>query len=496
MESRTTPGLPIAIIGGGLAGITCSIGLSRHGKVHKIYESASSFRGGMSASVVMGPNALAALKEIDPRLREYFDSCATRNQDDEKSNSWFSFRHGMEIAPASGANVVDGGTFGFGSMIADVQAFGPTESGRSCVHRGTLIEKMACLVPEGIAEFGKQLINLEDFDTAVKLTFEDGTVAWASAVLACDGIKSVVRRAMLQSDPASIEPAFAGEYCYPRLVPMLEAQRILGDEMATNGNIFCGYNGYVITYPVMIDNHKFVNMAAVRRQCDNTWPDADAWRQPCTTESMLQDFGGWGDPVIQLLKGIEKPEKWAIFDSRAAKTYANGRVCLLGDAAHASTPHQGAGAGMAFENACIINHLLRGARGSQDVVGAFQVFDKIRWGRTQYLVETSRAAGQVFSFAHEGIMDNIDSVRENLMVRHLWIWNFDIRRQLREAEARALLPILWEEHPNNVTTHEVLRSERQHFSSVAHSGRRATGFQNEEGTDEEDFELPLCSFVY
>jgi salicylate hydroxylase len=387
MESRTTPDPPVAIIGGGLAGITYS----------------------------MGPNALAALKEIDPRLREYLDSCATRNQDDEKSNSWLSFRHGTEIVPALGANVVDGGTLGFTSMIADVQALGPTEFGRSCVHRGTLIEKVACLVPEGIAEFGKQLID-EDLGTAVKPSFKDGTVAWASAVLACDGIKSMARRAMLRSDPTSIEPAFAGEYCYRRLVPMLEAQRILGDEMATNGNIFCGYNGYVTTYLVMIDNRKFVNMTAMRRQRDNAWPGADVWRQPCTTESMLQDFEGWGNPIIPLLKEIEKPEKWAPFDSRAAKTYAKGRVCLLGDAAHASTPHQGAGAGMASEDAYIITHLLRGAHGSQDAVGAFRVLDKIRWDRTQCVVETSRAAGQVFAFAHEGIMDNINSVRENLMV--------------------------------------------------------------------------------
>jgi len=450
LKPRTTPDPPIAIIGGGLAGITCSIGLTRHGIAHKIYESASSFRGEWSAGVAMGPNALAALKEIDPRLREYFDSCATRNQDDEKSNSWLSFRYGMETVPTSGVNVVGGGTLGFGSMIVDVQAFGPTESGRSCVHRGTLIEKLASLVPEGIAEFGKQLINLEDFGTSVKLSFKDGTVAWASAVLACDGIRSVARRTILRSDPASIEPAFAGEYCYRRLVPMLEAQRILGDEMATNGNIFCGYNGYVTTYPVVIADHKFVNMTAVRRQRNNAWPGADLWRQSCTTESVLQDFKGWGDPIIQLLKGIEKPEKWALFDSRAAKTYAKGRVCLLGDAAHASTPHQGAGAAMSFEDACIMTHLLRGAHDSQDAAGAFQVFNKIRRHRTQRLVETSRAAGQVFAFAHEGIMDNIDSVRKNLMVRHLWIWNFDIRRQIREAErqhkaqssARYLLPSL------------------------------------------------------
>jgi salicylate hydroxylase len=140
---------------------------------------------------------------------------------------------------------------------------------------------------------------------------------------------------------------------------------------------------------------------------------------------MAKDFEGWGRPILQLLDTFKEPQKWALFDSRAAKTYTKGRVCLLGDAAHASTPHQGAGAGMAFEDACIMTHLLSEVFGSQDTTAAFRIFNKFRRPRTQGLVSTSRAAGQVFEFTHKGIMDNIDSIRKNLNFRHSWIWNFD-----------------------------------------------------------------------
>jgi salicylate hydroxylase len=446
---RGSPNLPIAIIGGGLTGLACSIDLTRRGLTHTIYESAKYYQQD-GAGVVLDPAAMAALGQIDPGLRERLNSCALRNWDKDKSEwskeskSWLTFRHGMATVPMSTVDAVGNKTPGFGSVIADTQACGPTEVGRRGVLRETLVEKMIGLIPTGTTKFGKHLVGLEDYGIAVKLTFRDETWAWASAVLACDGIGSVVRRTVLWSDPASIEPAFAGEYCYRTLIPMEHAQSILGDERARTGNIFSGYQGYVAIYPVLWQQHEFVNMTAVRRHRDNTWPDVETWRQPCTMESVLEDFKGWGSDIMGLLKTINKPEKFALFDSQPAKTYTKGLLCLLGDAAHASTPHQGDGAPMAFEDACIVGHLLQKARDPRGIKRAFHVFNKVRRARTQHLVFTSRAAGQFFEFANGGIMNNIDKIRKDLKIRH----NFDIRLQLRQADreynalfaAQTLLP--------------------------------------------------------
>lgn len=454
---------PIAIIGAGLAGLACSINLTRQGITHTIYESAKYYPQS-DAGVILDPAAMAALKQIDPGLRECLDPCALRNWDKDESEwskeskSWLTFRHGMATVPTSAVNAVDDETPGFGSVIADTQACGPTEVGRRGVRRETLVEKMIGLIPTGTTKFGKHLEELEDHGFAVKLMFRDGTVAWASAVLACDGIRSVVRRTVLQSDPASIEPVFAGEYCYRTLIPMEHVQSILGDEKARTGNIFCGYQGYVAIYPVLWQQHEFVNMTAVRRHRDNTWPDMEAWRQPCTIESVLGDFKDWGSDIMELLKTINNPEKLALFDSQPAKTYTKGLLCLLGDAAHASTPHQGGGAAMAFEDVCTVGHLLQKAHDPRGIKQAFHVFNKVRRVRTQRLVLTSRVAGRFFEFARGGIMDNIDSIRKDLKIRH----NFDIRLQLEKADreynalsaAQGLLPYLGGDQWIEVTTSE------------------------------------------
>jgi salicylate hydroxylase len=54
---------------------------------------------------------------------------------------------------------------------------------------------------------------------------------------------------------------------------------------------------------------------------------------------MLSDFSGWGTNVRNIISLMQKPDTWALFDRPPAESYFKGRVCLLGDAAHASTPH-------------------------------------------------------------------------------------------------------------------------------------------------------------
>jgi salicylate hydroxylase len=89
----------VAIIGGGLAGLTLSIGLTRYGISHKIYESAKCFSE-IGAGIAMEPNAVWALALIDPRLRQCYNRCATYNeregQREGQRRLYFDFRYGME----------------------------------------------------------------------------------------------------------------------------------------------------------------------------------------------------------------------------------------------------------------------------------------------------------------------------------------------------------------------------------------------------------------
>ena len=290
---------------------------------------------------------------------------------------------------------------------------------------------MIQLVPDGIAEFNKRMAHMEQDAEGVRIDFDDGSSAYASAVIACDGIKSLARKIVLGADSHEVAPVFAGEYAYRNLFPRAEADEVLGKEKAGNGSIYCGHGAYIVTYPV--DHGKLMNMTAVHRNPDPTWTDGD-WIAPASRETMLEDFSGWGDPLKQLLSKTKDSSRWALFDAPDAKTYCNGRMCLIGDAAHASTPNQGAGSGMAYEDAYILSALLGEIKTSDQICKAFEAYDSVRRPRTQRLVATSRTAGALYDFVHEGIGDDLVKVKENVDHRHTWIWEIDLPGEVEKAK--------------------------------------------------------------
>lgn len=91
----------IAIIGGGLAGLTLSIGLTSHGIPHRIYESAVAFSE-IGAGVALGPNSIAALELLDPRMKNALAKCITYNEGIDSSGEgqgreeWCEVRVGEE----------------------------------------------------------------------------------------------------------------------------------------------------------------------------------------------------------------------------------------------------------------------------------------------------------------------------------------------------------------------------------------------------------------
>lgn len=132
---------------------------------------------------------------------------------------------------------------------------------------------------------------------------------------------------------------------------------------------------------------------------------------------------------------MEKPDVWALFDHPPAPTYFKGHFALLGDAAHASTPHQGAGAGQAIEDAFILSNLLGQVNSVDEIEKAFHAYDAVRRPRSQKVVATSRDAAKIYEFEDEKLKSNLVMIKKTLEMRYDWIWNEDLPQQLKTAEA-------------------------------------------------------------
>ena len=176
-----------------------------------------------------------------------------------------------------------------------------------------------------------------------------------------------------------------------------------------------------------------MNVVAFRSKSDGKWED-DQWVKPMSMEDMFNDFKDFGQSVQEILSLMEKPDVWALFNHLPAETYyRKGKICLLGDSAHASTPHQGAGAGMALEDAFLMSRLMGSIHDANEIEAVFATFDHVRRPRTQKLVTTSKEAGEIYDFERLG--DDIEKITENLQARFGWIWEEDLDAQLEKALA-------------------------------------------------------------
>lgn len=265
-------------------------------------------------------------------------------------------------------------------------------------------------------------------------------------VIGSDGIKSSVRGMLFGKDAPEAKPTYTHRYAYRGLLKMDNAIKALGKDLATNRTMHMGQDGHVLTFPVA--HGKILNVVAFKYDPDE-WTDARLV-VPTTRESAKQDFKDWGGKVRALLDLLEdKLDKWAIFDlgDHPLPTYAKGRVAVIGDAAHATGPHHGAGAGICIEDSAILAELLHTAWNRLEIQSTqvtktetlehvLQVFDAVRRERTQWLVQSSRESVELYEWRDRLCKRDPAKLKEQVLWRNHKIWRVDIKDMVAEANRK------------------------------------------------------------
>jgi 2-polyprenyl-6-methoxyphenol hydroxylase-like FAD-dependent oxidoreductase len=97
------------------------------------------------------------------------------------------------------------------------------------------------------------------------------------------------------------------------------------------------------------------------------------------------------DEVTEIIRSTEGDiGKWPVYDLPSLPTWHRGSVCLIGDAAHATSPHVGQGASLAMEDAIVLAKCLRDVNAVPD---AFETFESLRRDRVEKIVKMSRETG-------------------------------------------------------------------------------------------------------
>jgi salicylate hydroxylase len=248
-------------------------------------------------------------------------------------------------------------------------------------HRADVHSLLLSLLPPENATLNADCVGVQQTESKAIALFTDGSEFEADIIVGADGIHSPVRKQLFGNDA----PRFTGNMCWRTVFPVDGVQ----DFISPDASFWLGPKGHVVTYYLRAG--KMVNVVAIRETKD--WVE-ESWSVPSTREEVQKAFAGW-HPNVQRL--FEQPDqqifKWGLFDRDPMKTWASGRVTLLGDAAHPMLPFLSQGAAMAIEDGYV---LARALSTIVDPKQALLAYENHRLPRTSRVQLESRKRGETY----------------------------------------------------------------------------------------------------
>ncbi|KAJ6620964.1 FAD/NAD-P-binding domain-containing protein [Mycena sp. CBHHK59/15] len=286
---------------------------------------------------------------------------------------------------------------------------------------------------------------------SINLSFSDGSVATADILVGADGVHSATRESMFKSFGDGYEqyirPAFSGRIAYRGVIPKFKLAEAFPDHPALDHpKVWCGKNMHVVSHPIGPN---------VGMNCFYSQPDMEGkpYVGPLVTDVATEDvsrlFVDWEPYVLQLIQYVESYTAWAIHVVNPLPCYVSGSVVLIGDAAHAMTPHQGVGGGQAIEDAHILGRLLAHPLVVKPKIPAtLKLHEKLRLSRTQDAGEKSRINGMMYEFNHPNFLFNdpthpdgpsreeLEALGNAVGLSFAWLADGNVEEDWAEAEAQ------------------------------------------------------------
>jgi len=347
--------ISVAIVGAGMGGLAAAATLRRAGIDVAVYEQASRFAR-IGAGIQMMPNSMKVLRGIgiEDRLRA------------------------IAFAPFSHLNR-DGYTGEITRELPMPEAL--YGAPYLCMHRADLHEALASAVPGEIVHLGKKLVGLDYAGARVSLRFADGSSAAADAVIGADGVHSRVRDLIVGPDA----PVHKGRIAYRAVFP---ANLMGGFDIGASRTKWWGSDRHIVIYYTNKAKSEVYFVTSVPETAE--WLTQESWSAKGDVTELRTAYDGFHSEVRQVLGACPDCHKWAILEREPLPTWSDGRVALLGDAAHPMTPYMAQGAATSIEDAAILARCLEDVAG-EDIEGAFKRYEAHRKPRTSVVQAISSA---------------------------------------------------------------------------------------------------------
>lgn len=352
--------LPVLVVGGGIGGLAAALALVRRGLRVKVLEQSAEI-GEIGAGIQLGPNAFHA-----------FDALGVG----EKARSRAVYTDYMVMTDAIDEYEV--GRIPTGEAFR--QRFG---NPYAVIHRADVhLSLLEGARDTGMVEFlTNTRIDRVDQDAArVMVTDQHGRTHEGIALIAADGVKSVVR-AQYVGDGHRV----TGHVVYRAVVDKDE----FPDDLKWNAaSVWVGPNCHLVHYPLRGGEQYNVVVTFHSRQQEE-WSVTDG-----SIDEVKSYFQGISEKARQLIDLPKSWLRWATADREPIAQWTYGRVTLLGDAAHPMTQYMAQGACMALEDAVTLGEALRVH--DNDFEKAFDLYQKSRVARAARVVLSAREMGRIY----------------------------------------------------------------------------------------------------
>jgi len=352
---------PILVAGGGIGGLAAAYALARQGLPVRVFEQSPEFRE-VGAGIQLGPNVFRVLEKIglkDTILAEAHRPPAQEMRDALTGNVITRIPLGEEFSARFG------------------QPYAVTH--RADIH-GTFLK--ACQTSNLITlENSRRVDGYEQRGDRVTVTLDDGERVDGRALIGCDGMWSKIRERVVGDG----SPRVSGHIAYRAV---LRREDVPADLWRPDVVLWAGPRTHFVHYPLR--RGELYNLVAVFHSDRYE----EGWNAEGSADLLWEHFNGQRPEVLRMLERIETWRMWVLCDREPVKNWSQGRVTLLGDAAHPMLQYLAQGACMATEDAVVLAEKV--AAKPDDLPGALKDYSQERYLRTGRVQIMARVYGDFY----------------------------------------------------------------------------------------------------
>ncbi|WP_244832320.1 3-hydroxybenzoate 6-monooxygenase [Caballeronia sp. TF1N1] len=353
-------GQSVLVIGGGIGGLAAALALAKQGIQVLILEQAPEI-GEIGAGIQLAANAFNALDALGvgeaARSRAVF-------------TDYLKLMDAIDAREVACVETGDAYRKRFGNPYAVIH--------RADIHLSIL--EAVKVNPSIRFKTSTQVVSFDQNGSGVVVIDQHGERYHADAVIGCDGVKSVIRQALVGD-----QHRVTGHVVYRAVV---DVQNMPDDLRINAPVVWCGPNCHLVHYPLR-GGQQYNLVVTFHSREQEEWGVRDG-----SKEEVLSYFQGIHPLPHQMLDRPTSWRRWATADRDPVDHWSAGRATVLGDAAHPMTQYIAQGACQALEDAITLGEAVKVTQGNFE--DAFRLYEKARIARTARVLYSAREMGRVY----------------------------------------------------------------------------------------------------